>query len=193
MGCQWICRQPQFIVVFLTEFASTYTWKEPEGILCTVGISTEIRTVQLLSAMQKQYCRAKLLGTERSNDKRTVIDVQTFCNRWLGASVIAGCNTSLIYILQLDDVYFLRRKMFWTLYQVFWRSDNTFHFNGQNRLSCYWGGRRSCGLVFRLALYQQSVYCMLNCTELSNTIEFNTITVKRKSKGEALIAWTKHI
>jgi len=40
-----------------------------------------------------------LLGTESNNDKRIVIEVHTFRNRWLGASVIAGCIISLIQYL----------------------------------------------------------------------------------------------
>jgi hypothetical protein len=35
---------------------------------------------------------------------------------------------------------------------------------------------------------QQSVYCLLYCTVLSNTIELKTVNVKGKAEGEAFIA-----
>jgi len=66
-------------------------------------------------------------------------------------------------------------------------------YNGHNTLFAYRNRQRSSGLVGRLAL------CSAKCTlpvilyALSNTIELNTVTVKRKAEGEALIAWTKHI
>jgi hypothetical protein len=66
--------------------------------------------------MQKQYRSAKRAGIERNNDKRTVIEVPVFRNRWLGASVIAGCIISLIQFSSLRDDDLWKRKMFWSLH-----------------------------------------------------------------------------
>jgi len=92
------------------------TWTEPKRNLWTVVSSAENRRVHLLSAMQKQYRSDKRVGTERNNDKRKVIAVPIFCNRWLGASWIAGCIISLIQFLSLDNDNSLKRKIFRTLY-----------------------------------------------------------------------------
>jgi hypothetical protein len=35
---------------------------------------------------------------------------------------------------------------------------------------------------------EQGVHCLLYCAALSNAIELNTVTVKRKAEGEGLIA-----
>jgi hypothetical protein len=103
--------------------------------------------------------RTNLLGTERNNDKRIVIEVPIFLNRWLGASWIAGCIISLTQFLSLGDAHFLRRKIFWTLYHVSWVETTHFLYTGQNTLSSYRRRRRSCGLVGRLALC--SAKCIL--------------------------------
>ena len=140
---------------------------------------------------RRNIARADVLGTEWNNNKRTVTEVSTFRNSWLGASGIEGCIVRNLQFLSLYDDDFLKRKNFSTLYQVSWRSKNIFSFNGQNKYSTYRVRWRSCGLVGRLA--SLSVKCILPVVlhRVSNTIELSRVTVRGKSEAQALIAWTK--
>jgi hypothetical protein len=72
-------------------------------------------------------------------------------------------------------------------------TNNTFPYYWGETLSSYRSKRRSSGLIGLLSYVVQSVYCLLYCTALSNSIELSTVTVKRKAEREAMIAGTELI
>jgi len=64
------------------------------------------------SKVQCSSNTANMLRMESNNDNRTVIEVPTFRNRWLGKSGIACCIISLIQFLSQRDDDFLKRNNF---------------------------------------------------------------------------------